>query len=357
MKSIIEKPSKEDSRLPEGERYFGFVNDNNICYANSAIQILYHCKRFRQKVISYQIPKSTQKDAQPLLILELQELFQEMDSQNLKESKKGAVTLNTKKLMKRIKSLNELFNNEDHHDSHEFMMWLLNTINDEMAGPQSQQRMTFVREVFEGKLVSRTRCLECECGGERDETFLALSVDIDKGHSLNQCIKQFAHKEWMLKQDKFFCENCHTKQVATRQMMIKSKPRSLIIHLKRFRIDYRTNHHQKLGTRIPFPQELRIESALDDISGENHILYNLTGIVVHMGQGYAYGHYFALVKSKGRWIKFDDTSVEPVDEKYMRALFGNPQQSSGNQQETTSWPSAYMLLYDAVDERSQITDQ
>ena len=99
------------------------------------------------------------------------------------------MVLNTKKLMKRIKSLNELFDNDDHHDSHEFMMWLLNTINDEMAGPQGSQKMTFVREVFEGKLVSRTRCLECECGGERDEAFMALSVDIDRGHSLNQCIK------------------------------------------------------------------------------------------------------------------------------------------------------------------------
>ena len=57
-------------------------------------------------------------------------------------------------------------------------------------------------------------------------------------------------------------------------------------------------------------------------------MYKLRGIVVHLGQGYAYGHYFALVKSRGRWIKFDDTSVDPVDEKYIRALFGNPQGSA-----------------------------
>ena len=61
-------------------------------------------------------------------------------------------------------------------------------------------------DVFEGKLVSRTRCLECECGNERDEPFMALSVDIENGQSLNQSIRQFSHKEWMLKQDKFYCE-------------------------------------------------------------------------------------------------------------------------------------------------------
>ena len=82
--------------------------------------------------------------------------------------------------------------------------------------------------------------------------------------------------------------------------------------------------YQKLAHRIPFPQELRVESALDENGGENSVLYNLKGIVVHLGQGYAYGHYFALVKSRGRWIKFDDTNVDAVDEKYMKALYGNP---------------------------------
>lgn len=98
--------------------------------------------------------------------------------------------------------MNALFDNDDHHDSHEFLIWLLNTINEEILGPnmqQSQKKQSFVGEVFEGKLVSRTRCLECESGNEREEEFMALSVDIEKGHSLNQCIKQFAHKEWMLK--------------------------------------------------------------------------------------------------------------------------------------------------------------
>ena len=82
--------------------------------------------------------------------------------------------------------------------------------------------------------------------------------------------------------------------------------------------------YQKLGHRVPFPQELRIESSLDDSEDSNTTLYNLKGIVVHIGQGYAYGHYFALVKSRGRWIKFDDTGVDVVDEKYIKGLFGNP---------------------------------
>lgn len=131
--------------------------------------------------------------------------------------------------MKRIKSLNVLFDNDDHHDSHEFLTWLLNQIHEEIIGSQPEKPKdggsSFVTDCFEGKLVSKTACFSCEYGNEREEVFMALSIDVEqKGTSLNHCIKQFAHKEWMLRNDKFYCESCQTKQVATRQMMIKKRP-------------------------------------------------------------------------------------------------------------------------------------
>ena len=46
------------------------MQESNICYANSAIQVLYHCKRFRQLVLEYKHPKPVAKD-QSLLVLEL----------------------------------------------------------------------------------------------------------------------------------------------------------------------------------------------------------------------------------------------------------------------------------------------
>jgi ubiquitin C-terminal hydrolase len=68
----------------------------------------------------------------------------------------------------------------------------------------------------------------------------------------------------MVQSEKFYCEHCQTKQIATKQMMIKKKPKTLIIHLKRFKIDPQTLRYSKLSYRIPFPTELRIESALDE---------------------------------------------------------------------------------------------
>ncbi|CDW91045.1 ubiquitin carboxyl-terminal hydrolase 12 [Stylonychia lemnae] len=327
--------------------------DSNICYANSAVQILFHCKQFRQKVLNFQ-PKQSTKD---YLTRDLQDLFQQMT-----QSSKSKGNINSKKFMQRIKKLNQLFDNDDHHDSHEFLIWLLNHISEELQADINRENKqknqetnnkiqqsspnpyVFVQDLFEGKLVSKISCNLCECANERDEPFMALSVDIEKGSSLNHCIKQFAHKEWMLNRDKFYCEQqCYTKQVATKQMMIKQKPKILIIHLKRFKIDPQTLRYQKLSHRIPFPNELRIESALDESEDSSQsLLYHLKGIVIHVGQGFSYGHYFSLIKSQGRWIKMDDTNVSVVDEKYMRALYGLP---SSNEQ--SGWPTAYMLLYDS----------
>ena len=70
--------------------------------------------------------------------------------------------------------------------------------------------------MFEGHLVSITKCQTCERMSVREESFMNLSVDIEKNVSLGYCLKKFSTKELLNKGDKFYCESCNTKQVATR---------------------------------------------------------------------------------------------------------------------------------------------
>ena len=52
----LEKKSETEKYLlsfPPDEKYLGFENDSNICYANSAIQVLYHCRTFREQVVNW----------------------------------------------------------------------------------------------------------------------------------------------------------------------------------------------------------------------------------------------------------------------------------------------------------------
>jgi len=73
-------------------------------------------------------------------------------------------------------------------------------------------------------------------------------------------------------------------------------------------------------------------------------VYHLKGFVVHAGQGLSYGHYYALVKSQGKWINFNDTHVSIVEDIETHTYYGVPPTFNGQ-----SHPCAYMLLYESED--------
>lgn len=56
---------------------------------------------------------------------------------------------------------------------------------------QQQQQPTWVHDIFQGWLVSETRCLQCETITRREESFMDLSLEIDHNTSLTSCLKQF----------------------------------------------------------------------------------------------------------------------------------------------------------------------
>lgn len=91
--------------------------------------------------------------------------------------------------------------------------------------------------MFEGTLQNIFTCIHCEATNKRKESFFNLSLDLEKNTSLSYCLKRFSNCELLNKDDKFFCESCNTKQVATKQIVITSEPKLLLIHMKRFKID------------------------------------------------------------------------------------------------------------------------
>lgn len=133
------------------------------------------------------------------------------------------------------------------------------------------------------------------------------------------------------------CDHCNSKQVATKEITVCKYPKLLLLHMKRFKINPQTYTHQKLAYRIPYPEEMRVESTEGVVT-----TYYLKGIVVHAGSGFAHGHYYSLAKSQGKWIKFDDTKVEIVEDKAIQIYYGAPAISQSN-----DWPCAYMLLYES----------
>ncbi len=64
-----------------------------------------------------------------------------------------------------------------------------------------------------------------------------------------------------------------------------------------------------------------------------------------MGSGMTLGHYYALVKSQGKWVKCNDTSVHVVEDNDIQIYYGAPPLES-RFQASNQWPCAYMLLYE-----------
>jgi ubiquitin C-terminal hydrolase len=87
----------------------------------------------------------------------------------LKKKKSGII--DPKKFISSVKKNNQEFNNEDHHDSHEFLIWLLDSLNEnikieskkmkndsETATPVSNSefmcRLSFQKPLKENRAVS-----------------------------------------------------------------------------------------------------------------------------------------------------------------------------------------------------------
>ena len=102
------------------------------------------------------------------------------------------------------------------------------------------------------------RCLRCETVTARDEHFFDLSIDIEPNQSVSSCMRNFTASERLNRNDKFHCDVCCAKTEAERRMRLKRLPRTLALHLKRFKFVEQLQRHQKLNDRVSFPFELRV---------------------------------------------------------------------------------------------------
>ncbi|KAG6810639.1 hypothetical protein H0H92_011018 [Tricholoma furcatifolium] len=290
-------------------------------------------------------------------------------------------TVSPRAFIDKLKELNRIFDTTTHQDAHEFLNYLLNKIVEEIdeerkqvdapedcksrfhpvplllltrsivsnsvttlqsesrSSGSSSHNSTLVHRLFEGVLTSETRCLTCETVSSRDESFLDLSIDIEQNSSVTACLRQFSASEMLCHKNKFFCDSCCDLQEAEKRMKIKRLPNVLALHLKRFKYQEEPLRYVKLAYRVAFPFELRLFNTVDEMDDADR-LYNLFGIVVHIGNGPNHGHYISIIKTSGTWLLFDDENVSAIPESNIANYFGESGTSAG---------CAYVLYYQAAD--------
>ena len=68
---------------------------------------------------------------------------------------------------------------------------------------------------------------------------------------------------------------------------------------------------KKLNYSINIPDNIKLDFLLNKKNQNiEKTLYNLTAVVVHVGSGIEYGHYYSLVKHFNKWYKCDDENIQ-----------------------------------------------
>ncbi|NWX12716.1 UBP1 hydrolase, partial [Aegotheles bennettii] len=212
--------------------------------------------------------------------------------------------------------------------------------------------LELVEKLFQGQLVLRTRCLECECFTERREDFQDISVPVQEDElskseesseispepktemkTLKWAISQFASVERIVGEDKYFCENCHHYTEAERSLLFDKMPEVITIHLKCFAasgLEFDCyGGLSKINTPLLTPLKLSLEEWSTKPTNDT---YGLFAVVMHSGITISSGHYTASVKitdlnslelDKGNFITdqmYEVIKPEPLNEEEARTV-------------------------------------
>lgn len=142
------------------------------------------------------------------------------------DTKNKSFIVDSKYILQPIRKTNELFNNDYHHDAHEFLTWIINYLHETYVTLEKNGKLETglssspFKNIFMGYQVSQTKCLTCESNSSRKERFLHIALDIENNVSLTSCLKKYIRKELMKNKEKVYCENCNNHLEAERKYVL-----------------------------------------------------------------------------------------------------------------------------------------
>jgi ubiquitin carboxyl-terminal hydrolase 9/24 len=96
-----------------------------------------------------------------------------------------------------------------------------------------------INDILTGKTCSSVKCNSCNYISNRFEDFYNLTLEIKNLNNLNESLKKFVIAE---KIDDFKCDNCQQKVTIEKRTSLAKLPNVLLIHLKRFFMNYDISH-------------------------------------------------------------------------------------------------------------------
>ena len=326
----------------------GLVNMGFTCYANAVIQVVSHIPRFQwlledgryntlfQKGEGVKPRRAAQQKFTTSFAEVVQMLWKCKKGQSVRPADfwKGVPPLVEDTMYEHLAR-------RAPHDSHEFFLFLLESIHEATAQevemritrpPGSSEKDTLIHgaliawqkefskecspfvDLFFGLSHWQTTCQACGTVSHRWETFNSLKVSVPSsgGEDSADILKMLREDMAAETIEGYQCDKCPKRTTAKRAMSIWSMPKALMLVVKRFTPDGR-----KIHTRVaPLPPIIDFtpfysEYSPEKMKGITH--YNLRGIVDHHGSAGG-GHYTAqcLPATDTEWYVFDDEGVEGI---------------------------------------------
>merc|ERR550525_1153869 len=241
----------------------------------------------------------------------------------------GKEVVRPNKLFKQLPKINDLLNPGCQEDAHEFLQSLLDRMemayDDQYQPKNKKDPQNPIRTLFTGSNKTAIDCVRCRITSVSVEPFCCISLDIDKTDvDLAEALEIFTRDELLRGDEKYMCDFCRKKRVAHKRMTLSEIPPILVLHFKRFSVQFHGAHHKqgttkKIGAHVSFPETLdfkELENVIHNDDRDTVLIdseYELSAVLVHSGPQLGYGHYYALIRSPDdNWYRMNDMDVVPV---------------------------------------------
>eukprot|EP01126_Amoeba_proteus_P001037 TRINITY_DN10296_c0_g1_i1.p1 TRINITY_DN10296_c0_g1~~TRINITY_DN10296_c0_g1_i1.p1 ORF type:complete len:411 (-),score=57.92 TRINITY_DN10296_c0_g1_i1:211-1443(-) len=346
----------------------GLRNLGNTCYMNSVLQALASSRPFRDYFLSLISEKSVRINGREVsrrdTISCLISLTHETPSKLMRErvllsremhnlmrvlwSGKWAVVTPYGFLAAVWKCLPD-FRNHRQHDSQEFLVALLNSLDEELSsvrvvgqeqlvgGIDQKSERSFVPNLFLGVFQNNVLCLSCKQVSTSCQLFTDISLGIPEKFAqpftrrkvgpvecpLESCLESFFAEDFL--GCVYNCSSCNKVTNGSQQYVVKSYPQILVLVIKRF--IWLKGRPVKLQTIVTTPLQLDLSKFSTGCHCEKEkklgegqdTMYDLSAIVLHSGSRLTSGHYTTLCYNKetGTWLHFNDGKVDVVSSNHL----------------------------------------
>ncbi|CAD8170779.1 unnamed protein product [Paramecium octaurelia] len=289
--------------------YVGLNNPKYYCYMNSTLQFLLSIKELNNSLIKY--PKQQNKKFTMAYQEFLKVVQNSIPGSSISVDKLQNMCLNK-------------FKYTQQQDAHEFLLYLLSEIQEELVGKKQYKREEFpnaqeawdiyksrnpdiITDLFAGQIASKSYCSKCKEISEGFDPILDLNLPLQKNSiprefKLYDCLQNYFKEEQI--NDVWKCDRCNfINKSVLRKIKLTQTPKYLILHLKRFT---QTPKSQKITDEVKYPEILDIKEFCEE--NVEYTKYTLKGVISHMGQLNG-GHYVAYTQRQNQWYNFDDNVV------------------------------------------------